>query len=309
MPGAGSGNLAFGKETSFMESLADEDNDGNPDYWHFGRNPSLTELSLDNQLQRMRDAGVVENVESVKQAFEGAVGVEATISSDTFDDVEDIVFNDAGTSFTSGQAASSRIYAGVDYVGGTAERELIGCIPTEFTPINYTEGGLLTFSISFLYADENKSASITPSNVNSVSNATSAPDHALTLDIDGVTVTQLQSAQLSISSIARFIRGAAGPAPVDAVIAAPESTVETSAVFGSDSPSRLELAYGSADATSPEDLVGGVSATLDVTVNGTQVSTYNLTVTPASGSWENVISTENTEQSLTWNVDGGVSVA
>jgi len=225
MTGAGSASLAFGKERSFKGSLIDADSNGNPDYWQFGRNETLTDLSLDNQLQRLNEAGAVESVESVKQNFEGAVSVEAAISADTYGDVEDLVYNNGGTSFTNGRPASARIFAGVDYLDGTAERELIGCIPVDFTPVSYEQGGMATFSISFLYADETLATSITPSSVTSVSSGTSAPFHAITLDIDGTTVSKLQSATLSFGSLYRFERGP-GPPPVAPLSPQPPSRPE-----------------------------------------------------------------------------------
>jgi hypothetical protein len=300
MPGAGSGNLAFGKESSFKGSLQ-----GNPDYWEFGRDPELTELSLDNQLERLRQDGNVESVESIKTQFEGAVGVSAVISTDTFTDVLDLVFNSGGTSFQSGRPNSAKIYAGVDYLGGTTERELVGCIPTDATLVNYTGDGTATFDISFLYATENKSASITPSNVTSVSAGTSAPFHAVTVDIDNTTVSKLQSAELSISGISRFQRGA-DPEPVDAVIAEPQTELTTEAIY--EGASRLEIALGAANASSPQDSLVSVSGNVDVTVDGTTAATFdpgNLKV--ATEAWNNALSTDDTTESLTFNASGGIT--
>ncbi|WP_135302640.1 phage tail tube protein [Haloarcula amylovorans] len=307
MTGAGSATLAFGKEQSFMGDLT-QDGSSNDEYWEFGRSESLTDLSLDNQLQRLDEAGAVESVESVKQNFEGAVSVDATISSDTFNDVEDLVFNDGGTAFTNGRPQSAKIYAGVDYLDGTSERELVGCIPVDFTPVSYEQGGMATFSVSFLYADENLGTSITPSGVTSVSNGTSAPFHAVSLDIDGTTVTKLQSAEITISSISRFQYGAAGPTPVDAVIADPTTELTAEAIYSG--PSRLELALGGTGATSPQDSVGSVAGQVDVTIDGTSLSTYDLAdITPATESWNNVISSDDTTETNTFNSDGGVTVS
>ncbi|GAA3882646.1 phage tail tube protein [Haloarcula argentinensis] len=307
MTGAGSGSLAFGKEQSFKGSLVTDTN-SDPQYWQFGRNETITELSLDNQLQRLNEAGAVESVESVKQNFEGAFGVEAAISADTFDDVEDLVFNDGGTQFTHGRPNSGRIYAGVDYLDGTSERELVGCIPVDFTPVSYEQGGMTTFSISFLYATENLDTSITPSNVTAVTGGTSAASHAVTVDIDGTTITKLQSAEISISNIARFQYGSVSPEPIDAVIEKPETEVTTEAIFSG--PSRLEYALGAADATSPQDRLVSVPGTIDITVDGTPVSTYNFSaLTVATEAWNSVISSDDTTESISWNADGDPAVS
>ncbi|MUV50978.1 phage tail tube protein [Haloarcula sp. CBA1122] len=307
MTSAGSGSLAFGKEQSFKGSL-ETDANSDPQYWQFGRNDTLTDLSLDNQLQRLDEAGAVESVESVKQNFEGAVEVEAAISSDTFGDVEDLVFNDDGTQFTNGRPNSGKIYAGVDYLDGVAERELVGCIPVDFTPVSYEQGGMTTFSISFLYATENVDTSITPSNVTAVTGGTSAPSHAITVDIDGTTITKLQSAEVSISNIARFQYGSVSPEPIDAVIEKPETEVTTEAIFSG--PSRLEYALGAADATSPQDRLVSVPGTIDITVDGTPVSTYNFSaLTVATEAWNSVISDDDTTESISWNADGNPAVS
>jgi len=307
MTGAGSGSLAFGKEQSFLGSLT-TDGDSNPEYWQFGRNTAITELSMDTMLQRLDEEGAVESVESVKTGFEGAFAIESTISSDVHNDVEDLVFNDGGTQFKSGRPQTATIYTGVDYLDGTTERALEGCTPVDYS-INYTEGGLLTYQLRFLYADETPSASITPTNVTEVSDGTSAVFHSLDLDIDGVDVSKLQDATLSISNISRFQRGGEGPTPVDVVIAAPETTLDATAIYGG--RDRLDLAYGSAGASGPQDRLGSVPATWDITVDGTAVSTYNLAkIKPATYEWSDVINSGDTDTTdpTTFNVDGDPAV-
>jgi hypothetical protein len=310
MTGGGAGSLAFGKEQSFLGSLT-TDGSSNDEFWQFGRDEAVTELSLDNQLQRLDEAGAVESVESVKTGFEGAVSIEATISSDVHNDVEELVFNGAGQ-FATGRPQSSQIFVGIDYLSGTTERVLKGCIPIEYT-INYTEGGLLTYALSLLYADEEKNTSHTPTGVTTVSDGTSAAWHSLDVQLDGTTQTsKLQELSLSISNIARFHRGGEGPTPVDAVIAAPETTLDMTAIY--DTEQRLELAYGGDGSTTPQDRLTDVSAALDITVDGTNVSTYNLTkLKPATGDWSDVINAGDTDATdpTTFNVDGepAVSVA
>lgn len=308
MPGAGAGSLAFGHEQSFLGDLT-TDTDSNPEYWQFGRAESITELSLDNELQRLDEAGAVESVESMKTAFSGALSVEATISSDVHDAVEDMVFNGAGQ-FEAGRPQTSKVFVGIDYLSGTTERVLSGAIPTDYT-ITYSEGGLLTYSVSLLYADEERSTSHTPSGVTTVSDGTSAAWHSLDFTLDGTPQTsKLQSLTLSISNIARFQRGGDGPTPVDAVIAAPETTLDMTATY--DTEDRLDLAYGGSSTTSPKDRIEGVAASLDIAVDGTSVSTYDLAkVTPATQDWSDVINSGDTDATdpTTFNVDGEPAVS
>jgi hypothetical protein len=302
MTGAGSGSLAFAPEDSF-DTLP-----GTPSYYEFGRNTTVTELNLQNTLQRTRAVGQTESVESIAQRLEGAFAVEAVASADVHSNVHDIIFNDGGTGFTTGAAASARVYPGVDYLSGTAERELQACIPLEYS-VTYEEGGLVRYALTMAYADEGLNTSLTPSSVTTVSEGTSAPFHGVGLTIDSAAQGQyLQNTTLSITGISRFRRGAQR-APVDAVAGPCNATLETTAIItGTD---ELELAYGAADATAPQDEVGGVSASLDIaTASGTNIATYNMSgVTPNTHAWGDLISADNdTTDEIGWQVNG-VSVA
>jgi hypothetical protein len=302
MTGAGSGSLAFVVEDSF-NTLP-----GSPQYYEFGRNVTISELELTNALQRTRAVGEVESVESIAQRLEGAFAVEAVVSNDVHDEVHNLIFNDGGTGFAPGAAPSGRVYAGLDYLSGTAERELQACIPLEYS-VTYEEDSLVRYSLSMAYADEALNTSITPSSVTAVSEGSSVPYHGAGLTIDSNAQGEyLQSATLSISGISRFRRGAQR-APVDAVMGPCETTFDTSVIItGTD---ELELAYGSASATAPQDLVGGVPASLDLaTAGGTPVTTYNLSdATPESHAWSDLVAAEtNTTEDIAWQVNG-VSVA
>lgn len=302
MTGAGSGSLAFVVEDSF-DTLP-----GTPQYYEFGRNVTVSELELANALQRTRAVGEVESVESIAQQLEGAFAVEAVVSNDVHDEVHNLIFNDAGTGFTPGAAPSGRVYAGLDYLSGTAERELQACIPLEYS-VTYEEGSLVRYSLSMAYADEALNTSITPSSVTTVSEGSSVPYHGASLTIDSTAQGEyLQSATLSITGVSRFRRGAQR-APVDAVVGPCETSFDTSAIItGTD---ELELAYGAASSTAPQDTVGGVSAALDIaTAGGTPVATYAMeNATPNSHAWADLVTADtDTTESISWQVNG-VSVA
>jgi len=302
--GAGSGELIFGHEGEFANSLVDSDSDGTPDLFAFGRNPSITELSLENQLQRLREADSVWSVESVKQNFQGAIGVEATVSADVHDEVEKVVFNDGGTAMKAGLASSARIFAGVQYPTGTAEEEYLGCIPLEYA-INYEQGGMVTYSLSMAYADQKPDPTTDLSTATRVSDSSSVPFHGLELQVDGTTVADLQSAELSISDIARLQYGAS-PTANRGVIANPQAQLDVEALFTT--PSRLDMARGAAD-SAPPDTLDSVTGTITISSEGQPVSTYNLAkLKPDTHSWNNVISTDDTADSTTFHVNGGVTV-
>lgn len=310
MTGAGSGELAFAKETTFTGSL-DTGADSTVDYWHFGRNPTLTELDLQRQLQRMRDAGAVEAVNSLAGNVEGAIGVEAVISNDVQADVHDIVFNDgSGSSFSTGAANSARVFVGLDYIGGTVERELKGCIPLSYR-VSYQQGQPTTFRLRMAYADEVQNTSITPSSINKATDGSEVPHHGTTLTIDGTNTAKLQSAQLQIQNIARFHRGASEIA-ADAVIAAPQTSLSFNAIF--DTTDYVDLAYGGggSSVSALQSSVGSVSGSLAVaTASGTTVATYSLSeIKPDTYSWADIIAAEpDANESVDAHVNGGISVS
>ncbi|ELZ05378.1 hypothetical protein C480_10440 [Natrialba aegyptia DSM 13077] len=334
----GAATVAFGKEQTFTGDLVDSDSDGTPEYWKFGRDASINNLELERALSNLTEGDQAEYVESVAGNLEGAFEVEAVISSDVHGDVEELVFNDAGSGFTPGRAASGRVYVGLDYLDGTAERELVGCVPMGYS-VSYEQGEPVSYTLTMAYADENLGTTITPSSINTVSDGTSAmfhgvtldidgtsvaklPSsintvsdgtsamfHGVTLDIDGTSVAKLQSAELSISNISRFQWGADHVA-VDAVLARPETELNVDAIITG--PSRTELAYGSAGATTTAARMNSVAGSLDVAVGGTSVSTYSLSkLKPNTNSWNDVITDGDTDvtDSTTFNVTGQTAVA
>lgn len=130
MTGAGAASLAFGFEDGFLGSIT-----GGPDYYAFGRDPTEQDVSLENMLQRMHEPGSVWSVESVRDNFEGAFGVEAVVNADVFPNVEDLVFDGSDGSgnkaIVAGRPQSAKIYAGIDYLDGTTERILEEFIPVD----------------------------------------------------------------------------------------------------------------------------------------------------------------------------------
>lgn len=303
MTGAGAASLAFVKETSFLTLP------GTPSYYAFGRNPTVSELSLENALQRMREPDAVEAVESVKQNFEGAVAVEATVSADVHANVEGLVFNDAGTGFKAGRPPSATIYAGINYLDGTAERALEGSIPLEYAVI-YQQGGETRYRLTMAYADESEATSITPSAVTQATEGSSVQWHGTDLTIDATSVTKLQSATMTIANISRFQRGGS-PTPTDIVVAAPETTLDATAIF-SGPEKRLDLAYGGGTVSAPQDTLNSVSGSLALTAaDGTAVSTYNFSRLKVDGyDWQDFIEAESDLTEPTrFHVNGGVTVS
>jgi hypothetical protein len=307
MTGAGSATVAFAHEQDLAGTLVDSDGDGTPEYYQFGRNPSITELELSNTLQRMREENSVEPVTSVAQNLDGAVAVEATVSKDTLPEVHKFVFNDAGSAFTDGLASSAKIFSGVDYLGGTCERALSGTIPLQYT-LNYQQNGMVTFQLTMAYTDEAKNSSITPSNIIGPTDGGDVPFHGFTLTVDGARVAKLQSCTLTIQDIARFQWGDQRK-PLDAVIASPTTSLDMDATFSG--PSTLELAYSASGVSTPQDSVNAVAGSIDLAVEGSAVATYDLPeLKPDTYSWADLINAdEDLAEQTSFHVNGGVTVS
>ena len=305
MTGAGSGELLIAHEETLGGTLVDSDSSGDPELYAPGRDPTLDELDLQRQLERQREPDAVEPVESVAQNLEGAVGISATVSSDVHAEVEQVVFNDGGSGFTNGRPNTATVFTGIDYLDGTANRKLSGCIPLSYE-LTYEQGGMVTYSLALAYQDEETDVPIPTAEVTRVDDGTSAPFHGFDLTIDGASVSKLQSATLSIDNISRFQRGTSH-IPIDAVIAAPETTLDAEAIISG--PDKLELAYGSTSATATQASMDSVSGSVTVEVSGTTVSTYALPqLKPDSYAWANILSTDDATESYTMHVNGGTGV-
>lgn len=316
MTGAGAATVAFAKESEFLGSLEDADSDGTPEYYLPGRNLTVQNASLQNQLQRMREPHTAEAVDSLAGALDGAFAVEYAMSADTHEHVRDLVFNDNGGGFTTGHAQTSRWYLGAEYIESTtatatAERVLKGVLPLRYAITYNRESNTVRETLTLGYADEEPNTSITPGSITGPTDDNDVPFHGVTLDIDGVTLKKLQSATLTFDGpLARFHTGPSRT-PIDAVAGAPQSSLETEAIFGEQGTSHLELAYGSSGATGPEDQLSNVAGSLAFDVAGSTVATYTLPkLKPDTYDWSDLVSgdTDLTEP-VNWHVNGEVSVA
>jgi len=305
MTGAGSGTLVACSESSFMGPLADTDGDGNPDLFKLGRNPTITELSLSNQLQEMREGDAAWSVDSVKQNFEGSIALEGVVSADVLTQIEeDLVLNAADT-IEPGLSTSGRIFAGVDYPTGQATEEYLGCIPLEYA-INYEQGSNVTYSLTLAYADQKPDPTTDLTTATPVTDGSTVAFHGFDLSIDGTTVSDLQSATLSLSDLSRFQRGA-DPTPNRGVTAAPSATLDVDATFVE--PTRLDLARGATDSAPPDTLDSVAGAITLTPPSGNVLRTYNLdSLKPDSHSWTEIVSTEDASDQTTFNISGTPAV-
>ncbi|MDS0258566.1 hypothetical protein NDI56_03965 [Haloarcula sp. S1CR25-12] len=299
MTGAGSGTLVAAGEQSFMGSLV-----GAPDLFALGRDPTITELSLDNALQRLREYDNAWTEESVKSNFEGAITIEAVVSEDVHTDVEEQLVLNAADTIVPGVSTSGRIFAGVDYPSGTAEEEYFGCIPLEYS-VNYQQGDRVRYTLSMAYAKQESDPAADLTTATRVSDGSALAWHGVDLQIDAASVSDLQSATLSMTNLSRFQYGL-DSVPNRGVTAAPEATLDVEATFVEET--RLDLAKGGE--STDVDTLDSVSGTMTLTpASGNVLRTFNLAkLKPDTHSWNEVIGTEDTSDQTTFNVDGDPAV-
>ena len=291
MTGAGSATAAYAMEPS-GDYLGDP---VDPTYIQPGKNIEVTELSLQNQLQRIRDPDNPEPFESLVGNLEGALGVTFTL---TGDDWHELVFNDGGTGFTDGRMPSSRWYLGVDYLDGTTERVAKGAVVTDAT-VQYQQGQPTTVSLTLLYGDEAANASITPTDIQTAPEDSVHNFSGADLDVDGTSQTKLQSAQLSLSVNARFHRGPQRK-PLDATIGSVNSALSTDAIYSG--PDQKEIAYGGAE---PASSLDAVDATLSFENALAETISYSLgDLKPDTYGWNDLV---NPEADITEAVEYHVS--
>lgn len=305
MTGAGTGTLVAAGEQSFMGSLVDDDSDGTPDLFHLGRDPTISELSLSNELQEMREGDEAWSVESVKQNFEGAISIEAAVSEDVHTKIEEELVLNSTDTIEPGLSTSGRIFAGVNYPTGQATEEYLGCIPLGYD-VNWQQGSNLTYTLSLAYADQKPDPSTDLTTATEVTDGSTVGFHDVDVAIDGTSVEDMQEATLSLSDLSRFQRGGS-PTPNRGVTAAPSATLDVEAIFTS--PSRLDLARGSSTGT-PPDRLDSVPGTITISApSGGTLRTFNLdNLKPDSHTWNEIMGTENTTDSTTFNVTGKPAV-
>lgn len=302
MTGAGSGHVYLAHEDTFAGSLADDDSDGTPEVYGMGRNDTITDFGLNNNLEDLSKGDSAWDVESLKQNFQGTITIEAALSADVHDEIEHVVFNDGGTGIDPQSFPNSaRLFVGVTAPTGSFERELKGCVPVNYS-IDYSQGEVVTYSVEFAFADEEPGSSIDLSTATTASDGSTVSFHGADLQIDGTSVEDMATMSLSIDDISRLQWGA-DPTANRGVIADPSATLDVDAILTT--ASRLDLARGGSTGAPPDQL-SSVSGTLTLTSKGgTTVSTYNLVkIKPDGTNWNEVLGSDDTTDSTTFNVTG-----
>lgn len=294
MPGAGSSTVAWAAEDSYLGGTA-----STPTYYEPGTNVQVETAELNRNLLSILAPGDVEAQRYLAQQIEGQLSVSFILKNDEF---HRLVFNDGFTGFTSGVVNSAEWYLGVDYLGGTTERQLKGWVPAS-CQLQYN-GSTETIRVTLTgpYGDEETNTTITPGTISDA--GSEVPGFGAELSINGNTISKLQSATLSFEGISRLQRGPSQK-PLEAVAGGVEESVQMSAIY--EGPDQYELVLGSTGATSIEDDVADVPGTVTFDDNsGTTVADYSFsTVSPDSYGWTDLVNNDaDLNENITFNATG-----
>jgi hypothetical protein len=275
MTGAGSATVAWAPEDSYLGGTS------SPTYREPGTNVQVQTAELSRNLLEILAPDDPEAQAFLAQNIEGQLGVSWILKNDDF---HRFTFNDSFTTFTSGTVNSAEWYLGVDYIGGTTERQVKGWVPASVS-IEYsgtTEAVRVT--VSGPYGDE-------------------VPGHGADLQIDGTSVAKLQTATIQFENISRLQRGP-DPRPLEAVQGNVTETVDMTAIY--DGPSRYELALGGTGVTSTQDSMSAVPATVSFDIGGTTVADYTFErVKPDTYDWQDLVNADaDLNESITFNARG-----
>lgn len=302
MPGAGSAELAFGIETAYRGAVEDADGTDGPDYYGFGRDPTLTGPSVEQNLSRKRDGRSVESQYSAEGNVQTRLSVESDAHAASFSKILAWVFNSDGGSFDGTQRpTSARVYTASQNYDGTVTRTPVGVVPESLT-LSWAQGDLLRYSLSLVGADEREDVS-KPSNITEAEDKGEVPFHSAELSIDAAVQTKLQSWDLKITDIATLRYGNSRTA-TDARLVGPQESLSMTAAFNDGE--NVDAAYGGASQSSVADSLSSVPATISLTTAaGANLATLHLEgLKPATYSWEQLVSKEDTTESVDWHVNG-----
>jgi len=274
MPGAGAAApVAWAPETSYLGGTPTD-----PTYREPGANIQVQTAELSRNLLEIVAPDDPQTQDFLAQNIEGQLGISWILKND---DYHRLIFNDGFTSFTSGLVNSAEWYLGVDYIGGTTERQIKGWAPATAEAVYNGTTEAVRVTVTGPYGDEEQNTDITPGTVQRAGDE--VPGHGATLSINSTDITKLQTATVSFEQISRLQRGPE-PKPTNAVAGNVQQSVDMAAVY--EGPERYKLALGGPTANTVESQVDAVPATLSFNVGGTTVADYQFgTTKPDTYNW------------------------
>lgn len=280
MTGAGSATVLFTAENSYGDGPA-----ADPTWYQPGIDVSVTDLSVQQGLERSRHPDDPTPAGSREGNFEGGLGVSFALTDDNW---HDLVFADGGTALPHSPMAapSSTWYTAVELPDGSTEpRTPTGAIVQD-AAVNYEQGSDVTVELTLLYGDEPTDiAEPASADITTPSKADVFSWHGASFTVDGVSQALMSSATLSLSGLARFRRGQSRT-PFDAVVDAIEPSFSTDAIF----TERDQLALAAGSGSTIPDEVGAVPGSF-VLENGQGTSIeYSLSgLQPTTYSWSDLV--------------------
>lgn len=294
MTGAGSGSAAWAPETSYLQGVG-----ADPIYYGFGSNIQAETAELSRNLLAILAPDDVEARDYLAQNLGGQLSLSWLLKND---DYHRLIFNDSATGWTNGLANSAEVYLGVDYVDGITERQIKGFAPATCQVAYQGSTSAVRVTLTGAYGDEEHNTAITPGSVQRAGDE--VPGHGTTLELAQSDVgDRLQSATISMEQIARLQTGASQK-PIDAVQGNVQTSLDMQAIY--DGPDVYERALGGASATSIQESVDQVTASLSFKAGGNTIASYNASaVAPDTYDWIDLVNNDaDLNESVTFRATG-----
>jgi len=281
--GAGSATVAWAPEQSYLGGTGTS-----PTYRLPGTNVTVQDAELSRNLLQILAPTDVEAQNYLAQQLEGALGLQWTLTNDEY---HRLLFNDSFTGFTSGLANSAEWYLGVDYVGGTTERQIKGWAPATCNVEYSGTTEMVTVTMTGAYGDEEKNTSITPGTIADTSAGNEVPGHGASVSLASTSLDEyLQNATLQFENISRLIRGAKQK-PVEAVAGNVQASADINVIY--DGPDLYERILGSAGVSTIQETVDSVTGSLTFSAAGTERASYDFsTVKPDTYNWQDLVNND-----------------
>lgn len=285
MTSAGSATVAAAVESDGFLSLPDI-----PTWFQPGENVDVATASLENALERARQPDDPRPDGSREGNKEGALDLTYALTDTNFHDLVFPASTPVGIARSAARAPTATYYLAAELLDGTQDRFLAGGA-TESLSITYEQGQDVTVNQTVIYADEPEvggthGSAPASGDIQQPSKSDIVRWHGADLQIDGVSVEELQSFSIDISGMARFRRGQSRTATA-AVVGAYEPSLSVQATLRDGT--QKEYAYGSATAVEPEDTIAERPATATFANPAGNLVSYNLTrLQPTTFNWSDL---------------------
>ena len=284
MPGAGSANVAFTPEPEFGAGPGTD-----PTWTQPGIDISVTDLTVEQALERSRHPDSPLPQGSRPRDFEGGIGIEFTLTDANW---HDLVFADGGTALPveGVTAPSSAWYFATTLPDGTTEpRTPTGTVITD-AEVLYERASDIRVSLTGIYGFEPDDITAPADGaIQQPSDEDAFSYHGASFSVDGLNQPLMQSATISLTGLARFRRGQSRH-PYNAVTGAIEPAFSTDAIFTE--RDQLAAAVDDVDANNYEQ-IGKVPGELSFENGQGDTIEYALSdLQPTSYGWANLVAAD-----------------